>query len=42
MITIFRLKAAQTLPLHEDVAKRFEAYGWHVQVVEDGNDIHGH
>ena len=23
----------------EDVAKRFEAYGWHVQVVEDGNDI---
>jgi transketolase len=23
----------------EDVAKRFEAYDWHVQVVEDGNDI---
>lgn len=23
----------------EDVAARFEAYGWHVQVVEDGNDI---
>ena len=23
----------------EDVAKRFEAYNWHVQVVEDGNDI---
>ncbi len=23
----------------EDVAKRFEAYGWHVQVVEDGNDV---
>ncbi len=23
----------------EDVAKRFEAYGWHVQSVEDGNDI---
>ena len=23
----------------EDVVKRFEAYNWHVQVVEDGNDI---
>ncbi|GGA99148.1 transketolase [Puia dinghuensis] len=23
----------------EDVGKRFEAYGWHVQAVEDGNDI---
>jgi transketolase len=23
----------------EDVAKRFEAYGWHVQVVKDGNDV---
>ena len=23
----------------EDVAKRFEAYGWHVQVVTDGNDL---
>ena len=23
----------------EDVAKRFEAYNWHVQIVEDGNDI---
>lgn len=23
----------------EDVAKRFEAYHWHVQVVEDGNDV---
>jgi transketolase len=23
----------------EDVGKRFEAYGWHVQSVEDGNDI---
>lgn len=27
------------LAFTEDVAKRFEAYGWHVQVVEDGNDI---
>ena len=23
----------------EDVSKRFEAYNWHVQTVEDGNDI---
>ncbi len=23
----------------EDVVKRFESYNWHVQVVEDGNDI---
>jgi transketolase len=23
----------------EDVVMRFEAYGWHVQVVEDGNDL---
>jgi transketolase len=23
----------------EDVAQRFEAYGWHVQAVEDGNDL---
>lgn len=23
----------------EDVSKRFDAYGWHTQVVEDGNDI---
>ncbi|HEX4849733.1 MAG TPA: transketolase, partial [Puia sp.] len=23
----------------EDVAKRFEAYGWQVQVLEDGNDV---
>ena len=27
------------LTFDEDVAKRFEAYKWHVQVVEDGNDI---
>ena len=23
----------------EDTVKRFEAFGWHVQVVEDGNDV---
>ena len=27
------------LAFTEDVAKRFEAYGWQVQVVEDGNDL---
>ncbi|MEO6722871.1 MAG: transketolase [Ferruginibacter sp.] len=27
------------LTFDEDVAKRFEAYNWHVQVLEDGNDI---
>jgi transketolase len=27
------------LTFNEDVAMRFEAYGWHVQVLEDGNDI---
>ncbi|MCW3091140.1 MAG: Transketolase [Ferruginibacter sp.] len=27
------------LTFDEDVAKRFEAYGWHVQVVPDGNDV---
>lgn len=27
------------LAFTEDVAARFIAYGWHVQVVEDGNDI---
>jgi transketolase len=24
---------------HEDVARRFDAYGWHTQVIDDGNDI---
>jgi transketolase len=27
------------LAFDEDVAQRFEAYGWHVQVLPDGNDI---
>ncbi len=27
------------LTFDEDVAQRFEAYGWHVQVLADGNDI---
>ncbi|MCW8130928.1 MAG: transketolase [Planctomycetota bacterium] len=28
-----------TVAFTEDRAKRFEAYGWHVQTVDDGNDI---
>lgn len=27
------------LAFNEDVAMRFEAYGWHVQTVDDGNDL---
>jgi transketolase len=27
------------LTFTEDVGRRFEAYGWHVQAVEDGNDL---
>ncbi len=27
------------LAFTEDRAKRFEAYGWHVQKVKDGNDL---
>ncbi len=27
------------LAFDEDVAQRFEAYGWHVQVIADGNDL---
>jgi len=28
------------LTFSDDTAKRFEAYGWHVQRVADGNDLH--
>jgi transketolase len=28
-----------SITFNEDVALRFEAYGWHVQTIEDGNDI---
>jgi transketolase len=28
-----------SLAFSEDVGKRFEAYGWHVQNIEDGNDL---
>jgi transketolase len=33
------LAGATSLTFTEDVGKRFEAYGWHVQRVEDGNDL---
>ncbi|UCC75744.1 MAG: transketolase, partial [Anaerolineales bacterium] len=33
------LASATSLAFTEDVAKRYQAYGWHVQRVEDGNDI---
>jgi len=33
------LAASTNLTLTEDVAKRFDAYEWHTQVVDDGNDL---
>jgi len=33
------LASATPVTFTEDHVKRFEAYGWHVQSVEDGNDI---
>ena len=33
------LAGATDLSFSEDTAKRFEAYGWHTETVEDGNDI---
>lgn len=33
------LSESTDLSFTEDVAKRFEAYGWHVQSVPDGNDL---
>ena len=33
------LSGETRLTFTEDVSKRFEAYGWHVQSVEDGNDL---
>jgi len=33
------LAGAARLTFTEDVCKRFEAYGWHVQSIEDGNDL---
>jgi transketolase len=33
------LSGSTNLVYREDVAKRFNAYGWHTAVVEDGNDL---
>jgi transketolase len=33
------LSAGTDITFTEDVAQRFEAYGWHTQLVEDGNDL---
>ncbi len=33
------IEGSTNLAFTEDVGKRFEAYGWHVQRVEDGNDL---
>jgi transketolase len=33
------LAGSTALSFTEDVGKRFEAYGWHVQRVDDGNDL---
>jgi transketolase len=33
------LSAATDLTFTEDVKKRFDAYGWHTQSIEDGNDL---
>jgi len=35
------LDGPTSLAFTEDAMKRFEAYDWHVQVVEDGNDLQG-
>jgi len=34
------LSAGTDITFTEDCACRFEAYGWHTQIVEDGNDLH--
>jgi transketolase len=33
------LSAGTDITFTEDCANRFEAYGWHVQLVDDGNDL---
>jgi len=33
------IEGATNIAFREDVLKRFEAYDWHVQKVEDGNDL---
>ena len=36
---LISLAGATSLTFTEDRGKRFEAYGWHVQSVDDGNDL---
>jgi transketolase len=36
---LISLDGPTSLSYHEDAVKRFEAYGWHVQRVADGNDL---
>src|SRR4030042_5640854 len=36
---LISLAGATSLTFTEDRAKRFEAYGWHVQNLDDGNDL---
>jgi transketolase len=38
---LISLDGPTELSYTEDVLKRFDAYGWHVQIVEDGNDLDG-
>ncbi len=33
------IEGSTGIAFSEDVSKRFESYNWHVQVVEDGNDL---
>ncbi|KAA5532721.1 transketolase [Taibaiella lutea] len=33
------IEGSTDLAFNEDVGKRFEAYNWHVQIVENGNDL---
>jgi transketolase len=33
------IEGATDIAFNENVGKRFEAYNWHVQIVEDGNDL---
>jgi transketolase len=34
------IEGSTDISFNEDIDKRFEAYGWHVQHVEDVNDVH--
>ncbi|RKR83612.1 transketolase [Mucilaginibacter gracilis] len=34
------IEGSTDITFNEDVNKRFEAYGWHVQFVDDVNDVH--